>query len=360
MLNFFLILLFSLLNNTANALSQDFKNSLIQKENIDAYNQNDFESYQLNYAKPSIENNQNSFESYQQNYAKPSLPKIYGNLSEKDSRSSKEYDNSIYADYTNNFNSNKSINIPKKNMNFKDGKGYGYRIYDNSNRQSYFCNLAPLAKKNFTHDNNFNGIYFGVGLAKIDSSLDLQENENNIHEPSKINPPYKYNFSGSKVLPSIIIGQGRLFSSGLFLGQEYAINIGEFKITSNKIDNNKYKSISYLFSNNSYYSGKLGYNIFKNFLPYLKLSLSMSTSNFILKDNENHNSITSGGGIFFGGGFGIDISIQNHLRAIIDYTQFYDEGEKSSSYKKDNLYIQKKTLFETSNSFTRFSLVYKF
>ena len=93
MLNFFLILLFSLLNNTTNALSQDFKNSLIQKENIDAYNQNDFESYQLNYAKPSIENNQNSFESYQQNYAKPSLPKIYGNLSEKDYRSSKEYDN---------------------------------------------------------------------------------------------------------------------------------------------------------------------------------------------------------------------------------------------------------------------------
>ena len=86
----------------------------------------------------------------------------------------------------------------------------------------------------------------------------------------------------------------------------------------------------------------------------------MSTSNFILKDNNTHNSITSGGGIFFGGGFGIDISIQNHLRAIIDYTQFYDEGEKSSSYKKDNLYIQKKTLFETSNSFTRFSLVYKF
>ena len=367
MLNFLLLLSVFFITKTPILFAQNDSNYPYQEKN-NYYN--DYlgitDSYQLNYnySSPSKRSyDEVEFNNQRDNYGnsfdyanQPEYVEKYKNDKSKLNNSNNNYDNSF--DYS------AQPKPVKKYKNFKDGKGYGYRVYDNSNRQSYFCNLAPLAKKNFTHDNNFNGIYFGVGLAKIDSSLDLQENENNIFKPSNINPPYKYNFSGSKVLPSIIIGQGRLFSSGLFLGQEYAINIGEFKITSNKIDNNKYKSISYLFSNNSYYSGKLGYNIFKNFLPYLKLSFSMSTSNFILKDNNNHNSITSGGGIFFGGGFGIDISIQNHLRAIIDYTQFYDEGERDSSYPADNLntdfFIQKKTLFETSNSFTRFSLVYKF
>jgi hypothetical protein len=294
---------------------------------------------------------------------------------------SNKYINPISNDYnqktefnkTNNYNYEDSFGatIPqintKKHINFKDGKGKGYRVYDNSNRQSYFCNIDPIPKKTFTHDNNFNGVYVGVGIAKIDSSINLSQVSTNMHYVSgggsaKIIDPYKFNFSGSKTLPSIIIGQGRLFSSGLFLGQEFAMNIGEFKIGSNKINNNEYKKISYSFSNYSYYSGKFGFNIFKIFLPYIKLSLSTSSSRFILHKDDDSKVISGGSLPSVGFGGGIDISIQDHIRAIIDYTQFSGSGDSYfiSSTSTNSNTIRNNVSYDSKYSFMRTSLIYKF
>ena len=256
----------------------------------------------------------------------------------------------------------------KKYKNFKDGKGSGYRVYDNSNRQSYFCDIAPVPKKIFTHDNNFSGIYFGVGAVKIDATFNLSETSRYTYSGSssssqKTNPdPYNFSFSGSKGLPSIIIGQGRLFSSGLFLGQEFAMNIGEFNMSSNKIDNSKYKKVSYLFSNYSYYSGKFGYNIYKNFLPYLKVSLSQSDSRFVLQNTNGLKKIGVGEAFSFGIGGGVDISLEENIRAIIDYTQFSGSGEISRSEDGGGgqYYLEKKSNFTSKYAFTRVSLIYRF
>jgi hypothetical protein len=256
----------------------------------------------------------------------------------------------------------------KKYQNFKDGKGKGYRVYDNSNRQSYFCNIDPIPKKTFTHDNNFNGVYVGAGIAKIDSSINFSQTsvDNSFGGPGgyvrKIIDPYKFNFSGSKVLPSIIIGQGRLFSSGLFLGQEFAMNLGEFNIGSNKINNNEYKKINYSFSNYSYYSGKFGFNIFKIFLPYVKLSLSTSASRFILEKNDNSKVVSGGSFPSVGFGGGIDISIQDHVRAIIDYTQFSGSGDAYFVSSKSNnlISIRNSVAYDSKYAFTRVSLIYRF
>jgi hypothetical protein len=255
----------------------------------------------------------------------------------------------------------------KKYQNFKDGKGKGYRVYDNSNRQSYFCNINPTPKKTFTHDNNFNGVYVGAGIAKIDSSINLSQTSTDIYfggigVAPKIIDPYKFNFSGSKALPSIIIGQGRLFSSGLFLGQEFAMNLGEFNIGSNKINNNEYKKINYSFSNYSYYSGKFGFNIFKIFLPYVKLSLSTSASRFILQKNDNSKVVSSGSFPTVGFGGGIDISIQDHVRAIIDYTQFSGSGDAYfvSSKSDSTSTIRNSVAYDSKYAFTRVSLIYRF
>jgi hypothetical protein len=277
--------------------------------------------------------------------------------------------NNSRDNFDNSFDYNTQPKPIKKYKNFKDGKGSGYRVYDNSNRQSYFCDIAPAPKKIFTHDNNFSGIYFGVGVAKIDASFNLSETSKYTYSGSssatkKTDPaPYNFSFSGSQGLPSIIIGQGRLFSSGLFLGQEFAMNIGEFKISSNKIDNSKYKKVSYLFSNYSYYSGKFGYNVYKNFLPYLKVSLSSSDTRFILQNSNEVKKIGVGESFSFGIGGGIDISIEEHIRAIIDYTQFSGEGEISDTILDGSAgqnYLEKKSNFTSKYAFTRVSLIYRF
>ena len=348
MLKFFLLSLFFSAIRISSLLAQDFNNSSFQKNNI-------YSNYYNNY--------QDNIESYQLNYASPSAPNKYGNSLANDYDTT-QYNKPKNNDYANSFNAVVPTANTKKYTNFKDGKGVGYRVYDNSNRQSYFCDLAPSTKKKFTHDNNFNGVYFGVGIAKIDSTVDFSQNSRTSSQvgPQESIPSYKFNFSGSKSLPSIVIGQGRLFSSGLFLGQEYAMNIGEFKVGSNKIDNGEYKKINYSFSNYSYYSGKFGFNIFKIFIPYVKLALSMSTSRFIVQKSDETKMINSGSYPSIGVGAGIDISIQDHLRAIIDYTQFSGSGDGFASSVKStsSKVIINTTSFDSTYSFTRASLIYKF
>jgi hypothetical protein len=340
MLNFFLIPLLFFLIEISSCFAQDFQNSLSKKNNI-------YSNYYDNY--------QDDIENYQLNYANPTTPNNFQPLTNK----SIEVKNQ--RDYiTNNYNYAPSPIAEKKYKNFNDGKGVGYRVYDNSNRQSYFCNIAPNPKKNFSHDNNFNGVYLGIGFAKIDSSVNFSQTTSS-NTNKNINSSYNFNYSGSKALPSILIGQGRLFSSGLFLGQEYAINIGEFNVESKKIDNNEYSKINFSFSNYSYYSGKFGFNIFKIFLPYAKISFSTSSSRYILESKKNSTrTVHSGSFPTLGFGVGVDISIQDHLRAIIDYTQFSTSGDgEINNY--ENILMMKNTLsFDSSFSFSRASLIYKF
>ena len=342
----FFILFLSIIQNS---LGQDYINSSFQKNNIyskyyDNY-QDNTRNYQTNYNNNSIDNDY-----YGRDYKNPYYNNNY----------SPEYKKpiNIYED-----NSEYSAQTTlKKNINFKDGRGVGYRVYDNSNRQSYFCDISSTPKKIFTHDNNFNGIYVGAGITKIDASVDFSQTSRNTSNNKPAPNPYKFNYSGSKILPSIIIGQGRLFSSGLFLGQEYAINIGEFKVSSNKIDNGEYSKTAYSFSNYSYYSGKFGFNIFKVFLPYVKLSLSMSSSGFSIVGKNNYKGIFGGSFPSIGYGAGVDISIQDHLRAIIDYTQFSSsaDGRSTSSSESSNTYFVNNIKFNSKYAFTRVSLVYKF
>ena len=234
--------------------------------------------------------------------------------------------------------------IPKKNKkNVKsDGMGTGFRVYDNSNRQSYFCGLNQAVKPKFKHDNNFNGVYFGVAVNSISSTVDFSLKNvsgNNVvfvnGKPVDFSTSnFSQGFSGSNVLPSIILGQGRLFSNGLFLGQEASINIGEF---SAKKKNTQFEDINFdeikMFSSNfSSYSGKFGYNIFRNFLPYVKVSLSLSPMKYLIKVNDAQNPsdrtryLAVGGLPNFGIGAGMDISLYEHVRMMIDWTYFSSPG----------------------------------
>jgi len=363
---FFTIFVFFAIN-ISDIIAQDFNeyysNNYRNKNNNYSKTPNSQDSIasKNNYSKYS-DNYRDNSEDYQYRNAESLSNKYVNPLSLNEYNETAEF-NKPNNDSSDKFNSPITSTTNKKHTNFKDGKGLGYRVYDNSNRQSYFCDLAPEPKKTFTHDNNFNGIYVGVGVAKIDSAVNFSQNsiDRTFGAPIKTVAPYKFDYSGSKSLPSIIIGQGRLFSSGLFLGQEFAMNIGEFNISSNKINNNEYKKITYSFSNYSYYSGKFGFNIFKIFLPYVKLSLSMSSSRFILQKSDDSKVINSGSFPSVGVGAGIDISIQDHIRAIIDYTQFSGSGSGYvSSSKSGSSNIINNIAFDSAYSFTRASLVYRF
>ena len=368
MLKFLFTIFIFVAINISDIIAQDFNeydsNNYRNKNNNYSKSPNSQDSIARNnnYSKYS-DNYRDNSEDYQYRNAE-SLPNKYINPLSNDFNERAQF-NKPNNDYVNSFNSSIPITAPKKNVNFKDGKGQGYRVYDNSNRQSYFCNINPNPKKTFTHDNNFNGVYVGIGVAKIDSSINLSQTSTITSFNGKggvINNPYKFDFSGSKTLPSIIIGQGRLFSSGLFLGQEFAMNIGEFNIGSNKINNDEYKKINYSFSNYSYYSGKFGFNIFKIFLPYVKLSLSTSTSRFILQKNDNSKVVNGGSFPSVGFGGGIDISIQDHVRAIIDYTEFSGSGDSFflSSKSDQATNIRNNVSYDSKYAFTRVSLIYRF
>lgn len=365
----FTLLIFVAINFTSHK-AQGFNSSSIQNYNDNYQNNkfnNSYDYYNDRFNFEDSDDNRKNYPRYEDIYRgneNSAMSSQYINQSSNNYNEGVEF-NKPNNDYVNSFNSSIPITAPKKNVNFKDGKGVGYRVYDNSNRQSYFCNINPNLKKTFTHDNNFNGIYVGIGVAKIDSSINLSQTSTNtsfIDKGGVSNKPYKFDFSGSKTLPSIIIGQGRLFSSGLFLGQEFAMNIGEFNIGSNKINNNEYKKINYSFSNYSYYSGKFGFNIFKIFLPYVKLSLSTSTSRFILQKNDNSKIVSGGSFPSVGFGGGIDISIKDHIRAIIDYTEFTGSGDAFflSSKSDQTTNIRNSVSYDSKYAFTRVSLIYRF
>lgn len=252
-----------------------------------------------------------------------------------DKKNEKKY-TILYDDKKNDYPSSiaKSKNNKKTN---NDGMGTGFRVYDNSNRQSYFCGLNQAIKPKFSHDNNFNGVYFGVAINSISSSVDFSLKSSNVFSGSnKYTPPpnISQNFSGTSSLPSIILGQGRLFSNGLFLGQEASINVGEFSATKKNflVDNVNLNEVKMFSSNFSTYSGKFGYNIFRNFLPYAKVSISLSPIKYLIKvddnaDVERYRYLTVGEMPSFGFGAGMDISLYDHVRMMMDYTTFSNSSE---------------------------------
>ena len=67
-----------------------------------------------------------------------------------------------------------------------------------------------------------------------------------------------------------------------------------------------------------------------------------------------------GNSFSFGIGGGIDISIEEHIRAIIDYTQFSGEGEMSDTSLDGSYSIAKSSKFNSKYAFTRLSLIYRF
>ena len=152
--------------------AQGFNSSSTQNNNSnldynDNYQNNKFNNPN-NYYKDKL-NSEDSQDNTKKNYKYDDIYQGNGN-----NAMSGKYINPISNDYNEKteFNNPKNYNyedsliatIPqpntKKYQNFKDGKGKGYRVYDNSNRQSYFCNIDPIPKKTFTHDNNFNGVCF--------------------------------------------------------------------------------------------------------------------------------------------------------------------------------------------------------
>ncbi len=291
----------------------------------------DIRKYQLDYYNPN--NNKNSSPYSDSNYFNQNKKDLDNGINSGESNISSEQYNLPY-NYHNKTKSNKIID-------FNDGKGSGFRVYDNSNRQSYYCGLDQNKPLNFTHDNNFNGVYFGLGINSTSNSLSTEEDlsiVNNFSNSDTQNKKrYQYDFSGNKINPTITIGQGRLFSSGFYLGQEFTMIVGDIGISKDnlkptQIKNNDnsfadIKKIQFIKSNMSYYSGKFGYNIFENFLPYLKLGLSFSSSKFIIETKNNKKYSSEGGFIAIIGGLGVDISISDHVRLMLDYSVTKDSGE---------------------------------
>jgi hypothetical protein len=277
--------------------------------------------------------------------------------------------------YSNQFNDNVAIPKKKAPYNFSDGLGEGYRVYDNSNRQSYYCGLSSDKKNIFTHQNNFNGVYVGVGVNFVNSSIDITQNsrytaKNQNNSPIK---PTSYNASSNSTVPSIIIGQGRLFSNGLYLGQEMSILVGDFTLDKKNLKPQSADSeadgiidqIKFRASNLSYYSGKFGFNIFDVVLPYVKVGLSFSSTNFQLKFKDGTTKNANGGWPFITYGGGVDISMYENFRFMIDYTMFSSSTDTYfNQYYSSQLGIGVEKSYQIpidlTSTFLRANLVYRF
>lgn len=335
---FLTILIFFISKNFAYTQSfENFKSDLnTDKYEIEDYNENylynqyDYDksqllenSFQNNYQDQYSSFNQRSTSSKNSSYLDPNPTMQIKDYYQEDSQSNQNYLD-IYN--KNSLKKNKVLGSKK----FNDNKGIGYRVYDNSNRQSYFCNLKQENKPKFTHDNNFNGLYFGVGVNNGSLSMDIAEihKYKNNTTTTQFSP---FNVSGNFTKPSILMGQGRLFSSGLYLGQEMSIIIGEIDLIGKNFDLNPktditksktstLKKSTFRLSNFSFYSGKFGVNIFKRYLPYLKLGISLAESKIINEYNENKKLSNQGSTpiIVFGGG--IDISLYDHVRLVLDHS----------------------------------------
>lgn len=361
------------------AYTQSFE-SFKYDSNINKYDTEEYnESYlynQYNYDKSqllenSIQNNyQDQYSSF--NQKSPSSKNSYyldpnPTMQIKDYYQADSQSNQGYLDIYNN-------NLLKKNKvvgskKFNDNKGIGYRVYDNSNRQSYFCNLKQENKPKFTHDNNFNGLYFGVGVNSGNLSMEIAETQRAKTTGSVSTEFSPFNVSGNFTKPSIVMGQGRLFSSGLFLGQEMSIVIGEISLIGKDFDLNpktditktktsQLKKSTFRLSNFSFYSGKFGVNIFKRYLPYLKLGISLAESKIINEYNEGKKTSIQGDTpiIVFGGG--IDISLYDHVRLVIDHSIFNIKSD-SENYVTYTEYSSKSSNSITIN-ISRINLLWRF
>jgi hypothetical protein len=317
-----------------------------------------------------------------ENYSNSSSPKElnlyqYQNNNFKDTsdiqtKTTDNYQPNYQNIYNNQFNNNFVIPNKKTSYNFQDGMGEGYRVYDNSNRQSYFCSLNNNKKNIFTHQNNFNGVYVGAGLNFVNTAMDVSQNLRYSQgtSPGSSKLP-TYSASSNSIVPSIIIGQGRLFSNGLYLGQEMSILVGDFSVdkknlkpqTTGSDPGVELEQIKFRASNLSFYSGKFGFNIFDVILPYIKVGISFSSSNFQfkLKDGSVKNSTGEYPFLTYGGG--IDISVAENFRFMIDYTMFKNSSSEISFYQTNEANNVAKTYTLTSDansSLMRANLVYRF
>jgi len=321
----------------------DFNNYEFQNES----NQNNYNSQAINLN----QNNYNSYDSLIKNYQLPIQENKYNY---------KDIYNENELALPNNLNSLKKNQL-KNYKNFSDQKGIGYRVYDNSNRQSYFCGLNNQNKPNFTHDNNFNGLYFGIGANFIKSDISFDE----IVEKNKVKTTFSNSASSNSVNPSVIMGQGRLFSNGLFLGQEMSIILGDINVkkdleTKTKDgETSQLKKMNFYTSNYSFYSGKFGVNVFKNYLPYVKLGISFGNLSYMVK-HTNKNDIGNGNFMQLLFGFGLDISIFEHYRIILDHTVFGDSVESDGIEILNSM--NKKTHVDAKSmlNISRINLVWRF
>lgn len=292
-------------------------------------------------------------------YSNSSLENYNRNFYDQTTISSQNYPNIYNQDLT----ANKKN---KKYKNFQDGMGLGYRVYDNSNRQSYFCGLNNQNKPNFTHDNNFNGLYFGIGANIANVSLEVDETFRKFGEAKS--SKFSHSINGGSVNPSIIMGQGRLFSNGLFLGQEMSIIIGEISVNNNNLRNppktvngneSELEKMIFKSSNFSFYSGKFGVNVFKNFIPYVKLGISFGEFNYIseFKGAKKLNNIGSLPTFVYG--LGLDISVMEHFRVILDHSIFNNSIDGNTMiYDTDG--SQREIDVNATINISRVNLVWKF
>lgn len=369
----FYIIIFTIIQiiNIKASFAQDFNDGYGDEYRLKFSDQNgyDFNKNQLpdSYHDKNTELYNSAVGNYQlqtknnHNYTNSSLENYDNNFYDQTTLSSKNYANIYNQELGSNLKNNN-----KKYANFQDGKGIGYRVYDNSNRQSYFCGLNNQNKANFTHDNNFNGLYFGVGANISNVSLELEESSRTLN--SMTATKFSHSVSGGSVNPSIIMGQGRLFSNGLFLGQEMSIIIGEIAIKNNGLGNivktqdgkeSQLQKTLFKTSNFSFYSGKFGVNVFKNFIPYIKLGISFGEFNYISEFKNSRRLTTIGSLPTFVYGFGLDISVMEHLRIMIDHSIFnnsIDGNNKIFDGSQNTTELDASALVNIS----RLNLVWKF
>lgn len=365
-----LVIIFTILSifTAKISLAQDFSDGYGDDYRLKSFdeNSNEFYKYQIpnSYNYRNIDSYNNAIGNYQlqtkdnANYSNSSLENYNKNFYDQTTKSSQNYQNIYNQESTSKQN--------KKYKMFDDGKGPGYRVYDNSNRQSYFCGLNNQNKPNFTHDNNFNGLYFGLGANIANVSLEVDETYRKFGE-TKSNK-FSHNISGSSVNPSIIMGQGRLFSNGLFLGQEMSIIIGEISVKNNNLRNppktingeeSELEKMIFKSSNFSFYSGKFGVNVFKNYIPYVKLGISFGEFNYIseFKGAKKLNNIGSLPTFVYG--FGLDISVMEHFRVMLDHSIFSNsiDGNTKLNYTDGS---QREINANATINISRVNVVWKF
>ena len=124
---------------------------------------------------------------------------------------------------------------------------------------------------------------------------------------------------------------------------------------------NKIDSVKFRASNLSFYSGKFGFNIFDVILPYLKAGLSFSSTNYQLNFKDKTSQNSSGNWPFLAFGGGIDFSLRENFRFMIDYTMLTTSSEVNyNEYSPTKLENSYNIPIDLTASFLRANLVYRF